>query len=110
MAASSASTPIDELQSASVDVVDHAADITATLPDLASCADVDAIASGPGAPPPAIAANVGKLETELVHVKARQVAGRTDTLDTARAMLAGATKLRDSLNRNCGSTKSGRES
>ena len=84
---------IDVLQSASAEVVDHAADVAATLPDLASCADLAALGAGPGAPPPAIALQVAQLDADLERVGARQVTNATGTLEEARSLLARANQL-----------------
>ncbi len=84
---------IDVLETANTEIVDHVADVTATLPDLASCADLAVIAAGPALPPPAIAAQVARLSADLDRIRARQVANLTDTLEPSRTALARATQL-----------------
>ena len=83
----------DVLDTATTEVVDHATDVVATLPELADCAEPKTLLGGPSAPPPALTGVTAELTSELDALAARQAAGSTHTLAAARSVLARAERL-----------------
>jgi tetratricopeptide (TPR) repeat protein len=77
-----------------VEFADHVQAVVDGLPDLADCADADALAAGPGAVPVTLASKVAPLEAELQAAITR---GNGGDYENARAQLDAIVKKADAM-------------
>ena len=83
----------DVLDTATTEVIDHATEVVATLPELADCAEPKALLGGPSAAPSVLAGVTAELTSELDALSAQQAVGSTHTLAASRSVLARAERL-----------------